>query len=208
MGRGAPHRGWGRHSPAPPPARPQPPRLNSPSARSVALAATAQFHFLLSCSLGMFSLASCVLQHESLGYKYTAPCLRSLCSIFLPAPRPLGKVGCGSREECGAGPGDVPGWLPRHTLPAQGPGHATAPGLPEEAVPASLHPGAIPGAPALPRRCSRAGPGSTERPRRGQQSKHVYGSSPIITALIQQSITTCKASKHVLKVNYMPKDLP
>lgn len=30
------------------------------------------FHFLLSCSLGMFSLASCVLQHKSLGYKYIA----------------------------------------------------------------------------------------------------------------------------------------
>lgn len=39
------------------------------------------------------------------------------------------------------------------------------------------------------------------------KGKHVYGHSPIITALIQQSITTYKAPKQVLKVNYTLKDL-
>jgi len=58
--------------------------------------ATLRFRFLLSCSLGMFSLASRVLRHESLGYKYTAPCLRGLCGVFLPVLFiPLGRPGAG-----------------------------------------------------------------------------------------------------------------
>lgn len=57
------------------------------------------FHFLLSCSLGVFSLASCVLQHKSLGYKYIAPCLRRLCGVFLPVLFiPLGRCGAGRSE--------------------------------------------------------------------------------------------------------------
>lgn len=218
-----------------------------------------RFRFLLSCSLGMFSLASCVVQHESLGYKYIAPCLRRLCGVFLPVLLvPLGSCGAGRsvwnqlrgcRQSssltgtalgaargpsralldfqmrtrahgavlalCTRGRGGFCSGEPA-TSPASGAqGRRGAGARVSSPHPEGLRRGSVlevPMAPGPAAAGPAAAPGS-EPPSAlpGQASlvkgKHVYGRSPVITALIQQSITAYKAPKHVLKVNYTLKDL-
>lgn len=92
--------------------------------------ATIGFRFLLSRSLGVFSLASRVLRRESLGYKYGAPGLRRLCGVFLPLlVVPLGRSGSWEErvemapvmpvEQLPAR--DSPRCTARHTRPLQSP---------------------------------------------------------------------------------------
>lgn len=129
-------------------------------------------------------------------------CLSRLIRLFAQEEGEVSAAGSWSQGWGADGHGDDAG--PLQPLASSTPGnpkyHQDLPAAHTQLPACPVCPGDAPAQGREPR----STPAGRARPVKG---KHVYSSSPIITALIQQSITTYKAPKHVLRVNYTLKDL-